>query len=355
MTPEETPVPAPAETPTPAPEPVAAAPETPPSAPETPSAPSGAPPAPEDDRSIPPEDMWKAILDQSGGPFKASSDPLEAKEASKEVPRRTERVKPETTVVAAPPKKWAGRFESPEAMETAFQETEQARQRAETERQKTQAQSERLERLLAASLQGRTGAEPQAPAAAPPTQQELAQALERVKKESELLALGDPQGDPLQLVRAVAVASRLDQEARRHYADLALREMNSHNQATQQIQGIQDEFFKQFPDLKEARPSLLRLVAVEVETRLKQSRDDYGSAAYIQEWFNETAKEARASIRIGDGKVPVPSAAAPVRSATAPAPRPARGAPFAETPSPRSAEPALTGQEAHLARVFGGR
>jgi hypothetical protein len=119
------------------------------------------------------------------------------------------------------------------------------------------------------------------------------------------------------------------------------------------LQHIQNTFFESYPDLKQARPSLLRQVAIETEDALRQTRRDYGSPAYMQAWFDETARQARASIRTGDGPAPSTAASSSARPQASTPARTARGAPFAESPTPRTQEPALSGQELHLARVFG--
>jgi hypothetical protein len=372
MTPEEL---APATAAAPAPAPPSPAPSAQEPAPPPAAAPSPPPePVPPAPSTEPPEDrgvnvdMWKSILDQVGGPDSERSilDKIKGEPGPRPEPRPPKPPKPAPAPPVSPePKRWAGRYETPDALETAFTELESARARAESERQRQAEHAERLERLLAASMQR---AQPSPPAGIDPAQwqqqqaaaqaraqqpPDLQQALRLIQAEAERLALGDPQADPLRLVRAVAIASRLDDQARRAYGDLAVSEYQQQAQVENALQSIQTRFFETYPDLKTAHPSLLRQVAIETEDALRQSRRDYGSPAYMQTWFDETARQARQHIRTGDGAVPSPAPTAPVRSqASAPA-RSARGAPFAETPTPRSQEPVLSGQELHLARVFG--
>jgi hypothetical protein len=352
------------------PAPVAAAPEpTPPPAP--PPAPvEDAAPAPTvhdptpDARTQPPSEMWQSILDQTGTtprPIEAEPDPLRPAKEAQEPWRRPSSAAPGPGVTPPAPKQWAGRYESPEALETAYAELQQARDRAETERQRQAEHAERLERLLAGAMGGGPGVDPaqwaRAQAPPPPAQGPhpmLQGALQAIQVEAERLALGDPQGDPLRLVRAVALASQLDQESRRVYVDSAHSEVQERTSAAQQIQQVQTRFFEEYPDLKTARPSLLRQVAIEAEDELRQTRRDYGSAAYMRAWFDETAKQARASIRVGDGPASTPTGRSAARPpAASGSARPRSGAPFAETPTPRAQEPVLSGQDVHLARVFG--
>jgi hypothetical protein len=349
--PEPVPAPEPSPAPAPTPEP------TPVPAPEPRT------PAP-DERAQPPSDMWKAILDQSSAaprPTEPSPDPLRpAKEAQE--PWRRPPSAPAAPVVPPPAqKRWADQYDTPEALEAGYAELRQARDRAEGERIRQAEHAERLERLLAGAMGGGQGVDPaqwaraQAPPPPPPGPHPmLTEALKTIQVESERLALGDPQGDPLRLVRAMALASQLDQESRRVYVDSAHSEVQERTSAAQQIQQVQNRFFEEYPDLRTARPTLLRQVAIETEDVLRQTRRDYGSAAYMRAWFDETAKQARASIRLGDGAVSAPTAkgAARLPSSSGSA-RPRSGAPFAETPTPRAQEPVLSGQEAHLARVFG--
>lgn len=349
--------------------PAAAAPEPSPAPDPSPAPPVDSPspaPAPEpaaDERAQPPSDMWKAILDQTGTtprPMEASPDPLRPAKEAQEPWRRTEPAPPGPGVTPPAPKRWAGRYESPEALETAYTEVQQARDRAETERQRQAEHAERLERLLAGAMGGGAGVDPAQWARTQPPPQPaqphpmLKGALQAIQVEAERLALGDPQGDPLRLVRAVALASQLDQESRRVYVDSAHSEVQERTSAAHQIQQVQNRFFEEYPDLRSARPSLLRQVAIETEDELRQTRRDYGSAAYMRAWFDETAKQARASIRIGDGASSAPTGRGTARlHAPSGSARPRSGAPFAETPTPRAQEPVLSGQEAHLARVFG--
>jgi hypothetical protein len=361
MSPEETqvaPVEAP-EAPVPAPEAVAA----PPAAPEAPLPPPEPAPEVQDERSKPTESIWKAMFDRVSDPTPPSvPEQLAGKAPGEPKPARTPRpVAPAPTPVPpAGSRTWAGKYETPEAMESAHLEAQQALRRAELDRDAAKAQFERMERLLYATMQSQQGTQPQQAPQAPPTPQELQQALDLVKTEHERLAMSDPEASPLALVRAIAIASALDEQARTHYANTALREVWTRAEQQQQIQSVQDNFFEHFPDLRQAHPSLLRQVAIDTESRLRRQRGDYGSPAYMQEWFNETAKLARAHIRLGDsqGATPpsqTPAPTTPPRSTprSVAAPRAATGAPFSETPTPRVSEPQLTGQDVYLARVFG--
>jgi hypothetical protein len=315
-------------------------------------------------------DMWKSMLGALGGEAAPRDEARPKPEREPREPALPRETPPSPTRPAPPappaPKRWGGKYETPDALESAYGELERARDRAESERLRALEHAERIERLLAATMArpaapapppgvdpqqwARQQAVDQARAAQPP---QLQEALQLIQAEAERLALGDPQADPLRLVRAVAMASRLDAEARRSYGDLAVSEYQQQAQVEGALQSIQTKFFETYPDLKSARPSLLRQVAIETEDALRQSRRDYGSPAYMQAWFDETAKQARASIRTGDGTVSAPAAPSPSRSTSTPPARSARGAPFAETPAPRPQEPVLTGQDLHLARVFG--
>ena len=345
----------------PAPEPAPAPPAPSESAPAPAPEPRATAPEPVDERTQPPSDMWKAMLDQTGalpGVERAAKDGGEASPR----PQPPRPGPPPAPPRPEPPaqKRWANQFDTPEALEAGFAELQSARDRAEGERQRQAEHAERLERLLAGAMGGGQAVNPAQwqQAQAPPRPQGphplLQEALTAIQKEAERLALGDPEGDPLRLVRAVALASQLDAESRRVYVDSAHSEVSERTAAAQQIQSVQDRFFKEYPDLKTAHPSLLRQIAIETEDQLRQSRRDYGSAAYMRAWFDDTAKQARASIRLGDGAVSSSSANGPARPAATPgSARPRSGAPFAETPAPRPQEPVLTGQELHLARVFG--
>jgi hypothetical protein len=362
MTPEEVqPAPAPVE-------PSAPAPPSPPAA-ETPSAPAPAPaPAPErePEASRVDTDMWRAMLGQMGGPTVGAEPDAPPKPEGLPTTGRRGPSHPAPAVTPVPaPRQWAGRYQSPDELESAYTELEQARARAESEKQRAIEHAERLDRLIQATMAQRPPAPPQPPAGVDPNQWARQQALQAqpvpmqealaaIQAEAERLALGDPQADPLRLVKAIAVASRLDDESRRYYGDVAMHEYQQRQEVQSALTGIQKMFFDRYPDLRTARPSLLRQIAIETEDALRQSRGDYGSPAYMQSWFDETAKQARASIRLGDGGVPSPGGESAARPQPTPAPaRSARGAPFAETPAPRPQEPALSGQELHLARVFG--
>lgn len=340
-----TPAPESAPAPAPAPEPVApAAPEAP-----VPSAPEG----PADERTIPEGSMWDRMREQVGEP-----EAPEKPEAPR-APRREPRAPAPIAAEPAPaPKKWAGRFESPEALESAFGEAESARQRAETERQREADAAARLERLLQATWRERETAPDPAARGAAPRPTELSEALAAVNNELQLLAVGDPQGDTLRLVRAVAWASQQDVASRRAYADVALSEYDARASQAAELETLRQAFYTQYPDVKTAPESLLRQVALDAERAMRATRSDYGTPQFMRDWFAETARVARATLRLSDGAPAAPApAAVPARpAASTPAPRPARvAAPFSESPSSRTDEPALTGQDKYLARVFGPR
>jgi len=352
--PEPSPAPAPAPEPSPAP---SAAPE-----PSTPKA---------EDPGVQPG-IWRAILEQTGGP-EPERKLLDEIPGVRREPKAPSEPRPKATPVpqgpgvapAPAPKRWADKYETPDALESAYTELERYKDRVEAERVRAVEHAERVERLLQASMA--RAPQPPPPTGVDPAQwqaqqaaeraraqqpQGLQQALQAIQAESERLALGDPQADPLKLVRAVAWASRLDEESRRQYGDLAVREYQQQAQVEGALQSIQAKFFEMYPDLRSARPSLLRQVAIETEDALRQSRRDYGSPQYMQAWFEETAKQARAGLRTGDGAVSAPAQTPSSRSQVR-TPEKTRGAPFSESPTPRSQEPVLDGQALHLARVFG--
>lgn len=327
-----------------------------PSSPGPESAPAPAPSEPIkqaleviDERATPGTDMWSRMRDQIGG------GPRED-----DAPGATPRPTREAPPAAPAPKKWGGRYDTPEALEEAYQEGERARSRAETERQRAEDAANRLERLLQASWRDRE-AQGQLPRDARGRQQmppELGEALDAVRNELQLLAVGDPQGDVLRMVRAVAWASQQDEASRRAYADVALSEFDSRQSQANEVEALRTAFYDQHPDLKPIRQSLLRQVALETERHMRATRSDYGSPAFVRDWFAETARVARAEFRLSDGSgAPPNGSASPARPSTpATASRTARGAaPFSESPSSRSAEPVTTGQDAYLARVFGPR
>jgi hypothetical protein len=267
---------------------------------------------------------------------------------------------PSPAAPAAPtgPRRYAGIYETPEALEDAYKRLDGDKQRAEQAAQ-------RLERLLLSSLEGARAQPPgtaPGPAASPPVPHpawtaQLAQAA--IREEAARLALEDPAANPQRFIRAIAAALREDEEARGLYIGPAVQALQQQTEQQQQIATLQQAFFTQYPDLKAVRPELLRQVALETEARLARAApESYGSPAYLQQWFEETAREARTVFR-------VPSASGPDGSGTASGPAPGtsgppkaspakpQGAPFAETPSPRPTEPQLSGQALHLARVFG--
>jgi hypothetical protein len=352
---DETPVaPAPAETPaTPAP--------PPPSAPPTETRPTMTPEA-----AQPAADQFSAMEAMLGRP---SVD--EASEAAKTLAarrrREPERARESAPVAPAPPpapvpppgpRRYAGIYETPDALEEAYKRLDGDKQRAEQAAQ-------RLERLLLSSLEGARahppgtapGPAPAPPAPHPAWTSQLAQAA--IREEAARLALEDPAADPQRFIRAIAAALREDEEARGLYIGPAVQAIQQQADHQQQIATLQQAFFTQYPDLKAVRPELLRQVALETEARLARAApESYGSPAYLQQWFEETAREARTVFRVpsasgpdgsGTASGPAPGASGPP---TAPAAKP-QGAPFAETPSPRPSEPALTGQALHLHRVFG--
>jgi len=332
----------------------AVAPEAPPPvAPETP--PSPAPEATLDERSVPEESMWTRMRDQVG----TAPEPDEpAKPETPRAPRREPRAPAPAAPEAPGPKKWAGRFESPEALETAYGEAETARTRAETERQRAADAADRLERLLQAAWREREATPSPAATGAAPRPTELSEALAAVNNELQLLAVGDPQGDTLRLVRAVAWASQQDAASRRAYADVALSEYDARASQAAELETLRQAFYTQYPDVKSAPESLLRQVALDAERAMRATRSDYGTPQFMRDWFAETARIARTQLRLSDGVPAAPAPPAnPARPAPAtPAPRSAKvAAPFSEAPSSRTDEPVLTGQDKYLARVFGPR
>jgi hypothetical protein len=362
-------------TPAPAAAPAPSASPAPPSAPAAPPPEPAAPaPAPStqaaldvlDARTVPGGTMWDRMREQIGlgGEKPAAAEP--PTRTRRPPPRPTPGAEPDVSrpdgasagvPPAAPARRFAERFDTPEALEAGYHEVESARQRAETERARAQETAERLERLLMHAWQQAPAA--QAPAEPPPPAPALKAALDAVTNELQLLAVGDQQGDVLRLVRAVALASHADEASRRAYADLALQEYDARSSTERELETLKTKFFDLYPDLKTARPSLLRQVAMETEADLRRARSDYGSASFLQDWFAETAKIARGTLRLSDGApaaAAAPAADARMGTVVSGAPRPARGAaPFSESPSARPSEPVLTGQDVYLARVFGPR
>jgi hypothetical protein len=356
MTPEEfTP------TPTPTPEP----------APAPPAPPAPEPPAPEPGPSPEPT-VEKGQFDAMASMLSRGPSPLEAMAAEpppaepRDQPGRRAASPSPAPATPAPttldaPKRWAGRYQTPEELEQAFKESESRSTRAVESAQK-------LERLLLASLEGRQ-AQPGQPAAPTPAPRPVApaqpwdrqSAIAAIREESARLGLDDPQADPQRYYRAMAAAMLQDDETRGQLVAAALEAMQYRTAQERQIQTLQTAFYTQYPDLREVRPEFLRHVAVETEARLAQAApQSYGSPEFVKQWFEETAREARQVFRVptasangGDGTASgprPPQSAAP----TAPSAKP-RGAPFAESPSPRPTEPALTGQDFHLNRVFARR
>jgi len=349
MTPEE---------PTPVPSPVAEAAPVPPSAPP------------------PPEPVREAEATFNPEQFSAMSAMLDARPEAPEAPETPEpaaspRERPSRAVAATPPpgmappdlapaaagpKRWAdGRFDSPESLEEGYR-------RLDAEKSRVENAAQRLERLLLASLEGARPAQgapaqpvPPSPPPVPWTQQAAHAAI---REEAARLSLDDPAANPQRFIRAIAAALREDDEARSLYVSPALHAINQQAEQQRQIQTLQTAFYTQYPDLQQVRPELLRQVAQETEARLyRAAPDTYGSPQYVKQWFDETAREARAVFRVpsasgaeGNGGASAPS---PVPQTPSKASAKPKGAPFAETPSPRPTESQLSGQALHLARVFG--
>jgi len=342
------------ETGTPEPTPAATpAPEAPPPAPPIPATPS----AEVLERTQPPSPMWQAMLERMG----PTPEPGNEREPAPQAPRAPQTRAPAPTLGTPAARRYADQFETPEALEAGYREMVEARTRAETDRQRALESSERLERLLMSTWQQQQAQQrlgPDGREMPAPLPRDLEQALGVVNHELQLIAVADPQANLLRLVRAVAAASQADEATRRAYANTALQEYQQRADAQQQLTQLQGAFFEQYPDLKPARLDLLRQVAIATEDRLRAKRNDWGTPQFLKDWFAETAKEARIALRLGDGAQSGPAAPAGTGSArgqTAPGtPRPARGAaPFSESPGSRPSEPALSGQDAHLARVFG--
>ena len=194
------------------------------------------------------------------------------------------------------PKRWGGAYDTPEALERAYKDVLDRNAR-------TEQAAQRLERLLLASLEGRQ-AQPGQPAAPTPAPRPVTQwnqqsALTAIKEEAARLGLDDPQADPQRFIRAIAAALREDPEARGLYVEPAVYAIQQQAEQQRQIQTLQTAFYTQYPDLEEVRPELLRQVAQETEARLYRANPEvYGSPEYVQQWFNETAREARAVFRV---------------------------------------------------------
>jgi hypothetical protein len=338
-----------------------------------------APPAPEPPAPVPaPEPearVEKSQFDAMASRLSRGPSPLEtlAADAPREPTRepRDQPSRPAASPLPAPvppppttpdaPKRWAGRYQTPEELEQAYKDSESRSTRAVESAQK-------LERLLLASLEGRQAqpGQPAAPTQAPrpiaPAQPwDRQTAIAAIKEEAARLGLDDPQADPQRYYHAMTAAILQDPETRGYLVAAALEAMQQRTMQERQIQTLQTAFYQQYPDLREVRPEFLRHVAVEAEARLARAAPDtYGSAEFVKQWFEETAREARQVFRVptasangGDGTASGPRQSQPV-APTAPSAKP-RGAPFAESPSPRPTEPALTGQDFHLNRVFGRR
>jgi hypothetical protein len=337
--------------------PVAAAP------PEPAPSPSSPPPAPEPAREAEPTvsadqftRMVSRLESRPEGP--AAPEPVPP---ARERPSRTP--SPAVTPPAAPaapaaeePRRWGGRYDTPEALEEAYKRVEADKSRAEQAAQ-------RLERLLLASLEGARPAQtaPAQPAAPPrpPTQWTQQAAHAAIREEAARLGLDDPAADPQRFIRAIAAALRDDDEARALYVTPTLHAIQQREEQQRQIQTLQNAFYTNYPDLQQVDPDLLRQVAQRTEARLyRAAPETYGSPEYVQQWFQETAREARTVLRVPSASGPEGNGAASVPSQPPPSPPKAssakpKGAPFAESPSPRPTEPQLSGQALHLARVFG--
>src|SRR4030095_13202213 len=154
-----------------------------------------------------------------------------------------------------------------------------------------------------------------------------------------------PAADPQRFIRAIAAALREDEEARGLYIGPAVQALQQQADHQQQIAALQQAFFTQYPDLKAVRPELLRQVALETEARLARAAPEaYGSPAYLQQWFEETAREARTVFRVpsasgpegpGTASGPAPGASGPPKAV----PAKPQGATFPETPRPQPSEP----------------
>jgi hypothetical protein len=348
--------------------------ETPVPAPEVPAPPPAAPvetapppaPTPEPVREPAPAlsaDQFSAMAAMLGPREEAPEAPEAAPPARERPPRAPAPVAPPVPTPPLPaqpapegPKRWGGRYDTPEALEQAYKEIEAGKSRAEQANQ-------RLERLLLASLEGArpTHAAPAQPVPPPrpPTQWTQQAAHAAIREEAARLGLDDPAADPQRFIRAIAAALQGDDEARGLYVAPALHAIQQQAEQQRQIQTLQTAFYTQYPDLQQVRPELLRQVAQETEARLyRAAPETYGSPEYVKQWFDETAREARAVFRVpsasglegnGPASAPSPASSSPPKAQSA---KP-KGAPFAETPSPRPTESQLSGQALHLARVFG--
>jgi hypothetical protein len=356
--------------------------ESPPPTPEPAPPAESRPEAPAEDRATFNRDLFAAMLEQSGPrrlAEKEDAEPGEAPLASERgrearEAREARRPRPEAPAAGeapapAPTGRYAGRYDTPEALETAYRELERARERAEGEKGKAQEIATRLERLLAATLQGQqvrqahpapegeapTGPmRPEADWKPAPPPMNLQEAVSVLRQEHERLGLADPEGDALKYARALGVVLSIDEQARQAFMGPIQHELQRRIAEQNQLEWLKNRFFQSYPDLQSIRLDRLRGVAVETESALRAQKPDLTGDDFIREWFDLTAREARATFRTTDGAIATPASAG--RAAGAPrrpdTPR-ATGAPFAESPSPRAQEPVLTGQAFHLARVFG--
>jgi hypothetical protein len=339
---------------------------TPEPAPAPPAPPAPEPLPPPEPGSPPEPTVEKGQFDAMASLLSRGPSPLETivAESPRDQPSRPAAspspasAQPTPTTLDAP-KRWADRFQTPEELERAYKDISDRFGRSEQATQK-------LERLLLASLEARPPQQPAHPAAPPrPVQPrpswDQQTALTAIREEAARLGLDDPQADPQRFIRAIAAALREDEEARSLYVAPTLAAIDQRNEHQRQIQMLQQAFYTQYPDLQQVRPDLLREVAVQMEARLAQAAPHtYGSPEFVKSWFEETAREARQVFR-----VPTASATGGASSARTPSPLPStapkassakpQGAPFAESPSPRPTEPALTGQDFHLNRVFARR
>ena len=343
---------------------------TPEPAPEPPAPPAPEPSAPEP-APAPEAQVEKSQFDAMASLLSRGPSPLEtmAAEPSREPPGdRPSRPAASPSAVPAQatpttpdaPKRWGGRYDTPEQLEQAYREVDARSKQAEQAAQK-------LERLLLASLEtrqpqpGQSATPVQAPrpvAPRPPWDQQTA--ITAIREESARLGLDDPQADPQRYYHAMTAAILQDPETRGHLVAAAVEAMQQRAAQERQIETLQNAFYTQYPDLREVRPEFLRHVAVGIEARLGQaSPQSYGSPEFVKQWFEETAREARQLFRVsasangGDG-TPSGPRQSPSAAPKAPSEKP-RGAPFSESPSPRQTEPVLTGQDFHLNRVFGRR
>jgi hypothetical protein len=278
------------------------------------------------------------VADEAAPAAPAAPKPDAAPSPSPDAP------KPATEAPATPaaeaPKKWAGRYETPEALESGY--TEIQRERGELLEAK-----KRLEGLLDAAL-----ARPVADAAPPgdgarpavsPTTRNLVELVSRA-------AVGDDSVTDETLLSAFAAALAEQPVLRDKIGGHALAELNGELAARQRIDEFRGGFFSKYPGAKRVKEPILRTIGTEVEARLYPDLRGPLPREGWEKLMDGIADELR-GLGLDPTKGDDPTA--PAASA---APAPAREVPRGVRSEGGGGGPAptakLTGQAAELADVF---